>query len=114
MHISITRPVEGQPLGSLPLLSRFMKGIFELSPPTSKVCLTWSVETLLQYLKSLESNAKPSLKYLTLKTTILLALTSSAWANEHAGLHVDFRSKKEHSWEFTIPQHVKNSAQIIH
>ena len=102
-------PVGGQPLGTLPLLSRFMKGIFELRPPTPKVCSTWSVKTLLQYLNSLESNAKLSLKDLTLKTTILLALTSSTRAHELAALHLDFISKKEHSWEFTIPQHVKNS-----
>ena len=97
-------PVGGQPLGTLPLLSRF-----ELRPPTPKVCSTWSVKTLLQYLNSLESNAKLSLKDLILKTTILLALTSSARADELAALHLDFISKKEHSWEFTIPQHVKNS-----
>ena len=69
---------------------------------------TWSVKTLLQYLNSLESNAKLSLKDLTLKTTILLALTSSARAHELAALHLDFISKEEHSWEFTIPKHVKN------
>ena len=39
----------------------------------------------------------------------MLALTSSAKAHELAALHLDFISKKEPSWEFTIPQHVKNS-----
>ena len=60
----------------------------------------------------MESNAKLSLKDLTLKTTILLALTSSARAHELAALHLDFISKKKHSWEFTIPQHVRIPVQI--
>jgi integrase len=50
-----------------------------------------------------------ALKDLTLKTTILLALTSSARAHELAALHLDYVAIKEHSWEFVIPQHVKNS-----
>ena len=90
-------PVGGQSLGTLPLLSRFMKGIFELRPPTPKVCSTWSVKTLLQYLNSLESNAKLSLKDLTLKTTILLALTSSARAHKLAALHLDFISIRKNT-----------------
>ena len=109
MHISITRSSWRSTARNTSALSRLMKDIFELRPPTPKVCSTWSVKTLLQYLNSLESNAKLSLKDLTLKTTILLALTSLARAHELAALHLDFISKKEHSWEFTIPQHVKNS-----
>ena len=46
---------------------------------------------------------------MTLKTTILLALTSSARAHELAALHLDYVSQKENGWEFVIPKHVKNS-----
>ena len=101
-------PIDGQPLGTLPLLSRFMKGVFELRPPTPKICVTWSVGTLLEHLKNMEPNENLSLKELTLKTTILLPLTSSARAHELAALHLDYVSQKENGWEFVIPKHVKN------
>jgi integrase len=86
-----------------------MKGVFELRPPTPKICVTWSVGTLLEYLKNMAPNENLSLKELTLKTTILLALTSSARAHELAALHLDYVSQKENGWEFVIPKHVKNS-----
>ena len=44
-------PVDGQQLGSL---SRFMKGIFQLRPPTPRICSTWRVGPVLRYLSSLE------------------------------------------------------------
>ena len=31
-------PIEGRQVGTLPLVSRFMKGIFELRPPQPKLC----------------------------------------------------------------------------
>jgi hypothetical protein len=86
-----------------------MKGVFELRPPTPKICVTWSVGTLLEYLKNMAPNENLSLKEFTLKTTILLALTSSARAHELAALHLDYVSPKENGWEFVIPKHVKNS-----
>ena len=46
---------------------------------------------------------------LTFKVTILLALASAARAHELAALDLDYSLAKEESWEFTIPEHVKNS-----
>ena len=43
-------PVEGGSTASHPLISRFMKGNFELKPPTPKYLHTWDVSiTLLSY-----------------------------------------------------------------
>jgi hypothetical protein len=80
-----------------------MKGVFELRSPTPKICVSWSVGTLLEHLKNMEPNENLSLKELTLKTTILLALTSSARDHELAALHLDYVSQKENGWEFVIP-----------
>jgi hypothetical protein len=55
------------------------------------------------------SNENLSLKELTLKTTILLVLMSSARAHKLTALHLDYVSQKENGWEFVIPKHVKNS-----
>ena len=78
-------PIEGQQVGNL-LVSRFMKGIFELRIPEPKSCSTWSVEKVLRHFNSLEPLASLSLKDLGLKLTILLALTSAARAHELAAL----------------------------
>ena len=102
-------PVDGLQLGSLPLVSRFMKGIFQLRPATPRVCTTWQVGPVLRYLSSLEPLEELSLKVLSLKLTTLLALTSAARAHEIASLHLDHLSKKVDSCEFIIPTHVKNS-----
>ena len=71
-------PVDGLQLGSLPLVSRFMKGIFQLRPATPRICTTWQVGPVLRYLSSLEPVQQLSLKVLSLKLTTLLALTSAA------------------------------------
>ena len=55
-------PVGGSPVSSHPLISRFMKGIFE------------SVTTVLNYLKSLSPLEDLNLKQLTLKVVMLSAL----------------------------------------
>ena len=43
--------VDGSPTGSDQLVSRFMKGIYELSPTEPRIFTTWDVGTVLQYLK---------------------------------------------------------------
>ena len=93
--------IEGQQVGNLPLVSRFTKDIFELRTPEPRLC------------SSLELLASLSLKDLCLKLTILLALTSAAPAHELAALDLTCIVRKEDSWEFTIPIHVKNSRPYI-
>ena len=82
----IHNPVEGQQLGNLPIVSRFMKGVFQLKPAVPKTCSTWSVGPVLQYLSSLEPLEKLSIKDLTLKLTMLVALASAARVHEIAAL----------------------------
>ena len=75
-------PVVGQQLGSLPVVSRFMKGIFQLKPTTPRSCSTWSVGPVLRHLSALEPIEKLPFKTLSLKLTILLALTSAARSHD--------------------------------
>ena len=55
-----------------------MKGIFELRPPQPRLFTTWSVMTVLKYLKSLSRPEDLNLKQLTLKVVMLSALVSAA------------------------------------
>lgn len=103
-------PVGHSPLGELPVVSRFMKGIFRTKPPSPRLSCTWNVKPLLEYLSTLEPLSTLSMKQeLTLKLATLLALTSAARAHELVKLDLDAVSKKANSWEFTILSHVKTS-----
>lgn len=52
-----------------------MKGIFNLRPSLPKYCETWDVSSVLAYLRKLSPVSKLSLKLLTLKLCMLIALT---------------------------------------
>ena len=107
-------PFEGRQLGNLPLVSRFMKGIFELRPPQPKLCWIWPVSKVLSHVAGLEPLEGLLLKDLTLKLTILLALTSAARAHELAALNLTSALIKQDACEFTIPIHVKMQDHTIH
>ncbi len=102
-------PIEGRQVGTLPLVSRFMKGIFELRPPQPKLCSIWPVSKVLSHFAELEPLDSLSLKALTLKLIILLALTSAARAHELAALNLTSALIKQDTCEVTIPIHVKNA-----
>ena len=90
------------------MVSRFMKGIFELRPPQPKLCSIWSVSKVLSYFAEREPLDGLTLKALTLKFTFLLALTSAARA-QLAALDITCALMKQEACEFTILIHVKNA-----
>ena len=99
-------PIDSVPLGELPIVSKFMKGIFRAKPPKPKYCSSWYVA---DFLKNQEPHDKIPLKMITFKLTGLLALTTSARAHELAALDLYILLVKEEASQFTIPEHVKNS-----
>ena len=96
-------------LGDLPVVSRFMKGIFRMKPPTPRLSSTWDVKRLLEFLATLDPPVGLTLKMLSLKLAALLVLTSSARAHELIKLDLDFVSIKSDSWEFSLAEHSKVS-----
>jgi len=67
--------VDGHNVGQHPLISRLLKGIFHDRPPLPRYTSTWNVQTVLNYLEGLGENQSLSLKALSWKLTMLLALT---------------------------------------
>lgn len=55
-------PVGQTKLGDLPVVSRFMKGIFRLKPPTPRLSSTWDVKRFLEFLATLHPLAGLTLK----------------------------------------------------
>ena len=66
---------DGFAIGSHPIIIRFMKGVFNLKPTRARYSEIWDVNKVLLYLQSLSPIAKLSLKMLTLKLAMLIALT---------------------------------------
>ena len=67
---------DGVPFGQHKLVNRFMKGVFECKPALPKYSSTWNVDIVLQYLELLHPHNKLTLKELSQKLAMLLALLS--------------------------------------
>ena len=67
-------PVEGFPVGQHPLVVRLLKGAYIQRPPKPRYSQTWDVTQMLAHLRSLGGNEALSLKLLTQKLAMLLAL----------------------------------------
>lgn len=65
---------DGKSIGTHPVTIRFMKGVYNLRPPTPKYVTTWNVSLVLDKLRSLSPVKFISLKNLTLKLAMLLCL----------------------------------------
>ena len=63
-------------VGSHPLVCSLVKGVFENRPSIPKYQDTWDVDNVLQYLAGWPSVEKLSLKQLSLRLVMLLALLS--------------------------------------
>ena len=73
------------PVGKVPAVRRFMKGVFRLRPSLPRYSCIWDVNIVLDFLKVFYPNEELPLSHLTLKLTMLLALTTAQRAQT---LHV--------------------------
>ena len=74
--------IDGYTIGSHPLVVRLLKGIFNKRPPHPKYATTWPVGIVLSFLKELGDNMDLSLKNLTYKLVMLLALSTAARSSD--------------------------------
>ena len=72
---SVHDKVDGVDVGKHPTVTRLLKGAFHERPPLSRYTSTWDVNAVLLYLKSLGPTSDLTLKQLTYKLVMLLALT---------------------------------------
>lgn len=69
---------DGYTVGSHPLVVKFMTGVFNLRPSQPKYTETWDVSKVLCYLKGLTPVHDLSLKMLSYKLAMLIALTQAS------------------------------------
>ena len=106
---AIVVPVTNQTLGLHPLVSRFMKGIFKNNLPVPKYQTTWDVQIILNYSSGLPDIKDLDLKSLTIKLLMLIVLVSAQRGQSLHMLDISFMKVAETSYEFALPDHVKQS-----
>lgn len=72
---SVHEKVDAVPTGLHPLITRLIKGIFNVRPPIRRYSSTWDVQIILNYIESNGQLENLPLKVLSLKTVFLLAIT---------------------------------------
>lgn len=81
--ISMTHsPIDGVVVGKHPLVTRLLRGIFNSRPPQPRYIATWDVNTVLEYVRSQGCNLALTLRQLTLKLAMLLALANASRSSE--------------------------------
>lgn len=106
---SILPLIDGIPFGKHPLVIRFLKGVFESRPAMPRYTAVWDVNQVLDYLKTLSPVNEISLKSLTLKLTMLLALVTAQRGQSLLLLRVDSMIDSGSSVVFSLQELVKQS-----
>ena len=68
---------ENKTIGSHPIISRFLKGVYEKRTPKPKYNTIWDVSLVLKYLLSIQNNTRLSLGLLSKKLVMLLLLATA-------------------------------------
>ena len=80
--------IDGVSVGQHPTISRLMAGIANARPPQPRYVSTWDISRVLDHIEKKGNNQNLSLKDLTLKTAMLLALTRPSRSADLHGLDI--------------------------
>ena len=97
------------PFGSHPVVSRFLKGVFESRPTVPRYTEAWDVGEVLSYLQKIPNSEDVSLKDLTLKTVMLVSLVSAQRGQTIHYLNLDDMISSETSITFMLKKPIKQS-----
>lgn len=86
-----------------------MRGIFNLRPPEPKYETTWDVSKVLNFLRILSPVKFITLKNLTLKLTMLIALTNATRAQSIHLMDLNFVHKEKGKFVFVLHDLIKQS-----
>jgi len=95
--------VDGSRVGQHPLVTRFLKGVYNSRPPAPRYSTTWDVNVILSHITTLPDNTDLDLKLLSYKLVMLLALTNADRCSDLAALDLNFRTYQTNGVKFVIP-----------
>ncbi|CAB4002709.1 Hypothetical predicted protein, partial [Paramuricea clavata] len=100
--------------GQLPIVKRFMKGIFELRPALPRYQTTWDVSKVLDFFRKQSMPSALTLKDLTVKVTFLLSLLSGQRCQTIHVLTVDNMILMADKCTFHVREKVKQTRVGTH
>lgn len=100
---------QGRPIGTHPLVVRFLKGVYQTRPSLPRCAVTWDTDVLLQHLKRLSPVKRLTLKDLTFKLVALIAILSGQRIQSIQLLDVRNMSLSKSKCKFRIGDLVKTS-----
>ena len=95
--------------GEHPDVKRFMKGIFQIRPPLPRYNKTWDVNLVLRHLWSMGDTENLTLKQLTLKFVMLVALTTAQRGQSLHLMDTEGMVKEEGTYIFMLNSNIKQS-----
>lgn len=102
--ILMTHPIiDSVWVGEHPMVCQLLKGIFNSRPPQPRYSFTWDVSVVVEYIRGLGLNTSLSLKLLTQKLVMLLAVTSAERSSELAAHDLRFRRFYPEGVVFNLP-----------
>lgn len=108
--ISMTHiPIDGIRIGSHVLIQRLLKGMFNLRPPMPRYAFIWPIGKVMRYFKSLQQNDALSLKTLSMKAVLLMALVSADRGATLTSLSLKFYINSKNELRFLISSLTKTS-----
>ena len=90
-----------------PFIVRYLKGVFNCRKPAPRYQETWDVNPVLKYIATLYPLEPLTLKKLTFKLVILLALTSGQRCQTLTLLHTDAMTKTQDYYLFRVHDLIK-------
>ena len=96
-------------VGNHPLICRFVKGVFNLRPPAPRYKEIWDVGPVFNYLRCMSPANSLSLKRLTLKLCMIIALTSAQRIQCLHRMKLDNMKLKNNSVTFCFGELIKQS-----
>ena len=106
----MTHPlIDNLKVGEHPLVSQLLKGMFHSRPPLPRYSVTWDIQTMIDHIQALGNNETLSLKCLSQKLGVLLAITSMERASEIVAHDLRFRRFLPEGVVFELPELVKKS-----
>ena len=102
------------PFGNLPIVKRFMKGIYESRPALPRYCSTWSVKTVFDYLRAQKAPSLLPLKDLSHRVTFLLSILSGQRCQTIQKLSIDHMTIEDSKITFVIVDKLKHSRPGVH
>lgn len=99
--------ISEEKIGSDPMISRFLKGCFRRKPSKPKCVQTWDINIVLNYLRTLD--VQDSLRLLTLKTVMLVALSTAHRSQTLAAIEINNIHFSTNGAEILITKLIKTS-----